>query len=60
MNEQERAIVRADCDEIAARMEELRGVTTWWAGLSEERRAEFKSFFASVVLYWPERGAVVY
>ena len=51
MNEQERAIVRADCDEIAARMEELRKMPVWWAGLSDERKAEFKNFFASVVLY---------
>lgn len=51
MNEQERAVVRADCDEISVRMEELRGIKSWWQGLSETRQSEFKLFFSSVILY---------
>ena len=51
MNEQEKAIVRADLAEIASRMEELRFVESWWAGLSEMNRNEFKLFAGAVTAY---------
>jgi len=51
MNEQEKAIVRVDLEEIASRMEELRGIPSWWALLSESNRSEFKLFAAAVTMY---------
>ena len=51
MSDAEKAIVRADCAEIRERMEELRAIPGFWNGLCQDRRDEFKMFFASVILY---------
>jgi hypothetical protein len=51
MNEAEAAVVRTDLREIADRLEELKEMSTWWAGLSQEKRQELKTFRASVDSY---------
>lgn len=51
MNEQEKAIVRTDLEEVANRLEELRAVRSWWQSLSETRRQEFKLFASTVAMY---------
>lgn len=51
MNEQEKAIVRANLGEIAERLEELRGIPAWWVRLSDTNRSEFKLFAAAVTAY---------
>lgn len=51
MSEEEKAIARSCLEQIEVGMTELREVRTWWQGLSEDRRQEFKDFGASVALY---------
>ena len=51
MSEEERAIARSCLVQIATGMSEIREVSTWWFGLSESRRQEFKDFGASVEAY---------
>lgn len=50
-NEQERAVVRTDLNEISERMTELRDLANWWNGLSAERQEEFRRFQDSVMVY---------
>lgn len=51
MNEQEKAIVRTDCDEVIWRMGEMRSIPGFWTGLSETRKTEYKLFLASMAQY---------